>query len=216
MSQSNSLKPSAKNGSKVRRAKQGRLNVRNPTGPVAIYTEESESEVEQNENENDDNHDQDEEEDNVQENNQNGAAQILISQTDINVLRSATLNRGIVCQANFNEIMCFQAKKDAKTLKGAPLEEYLEKKAQKHVIANLVHAGSNLPVFNKHMSKSHVHLNKDQHYVAAAADCVAIINDILTLECQVIDVDIGLLTRYFNSRFADRRNRKAYEAKKKL
>ena len=65
MSQSNFSKPSAKNGSKVRRAKQGRLNVRNPTGPVAIYTEESESEVEQNENDNDDNHhDQVEEENN--------------------------------------------------------------------------------------------------------------------------------------------------------
>ena len=37
----------------------------NPTGPVAIYTEESESEVEQNENDNDDNHhDQVEEENN--------------------------------------------------------------------------------------------------------------------------------------------------------
>ena len=66
------------------------------------------------------------------------------------------------------------------------------------------------------MSKSHVHLNKDQHYVAAAADCVAVINDILTLDCQVLDVDIDLFTKYFNSRFADRRNRKIYKTNKKL
>ena len=83
--------------------------------------------MEQNEIGNDDyHHEQDEEEDSVQENNQNEVAQTLIFQTDNNVLRSATVNKGVGFQANFNEIMCFQPRKDAKKLKDAPLEDYLD------------------------------------------------------------------------------------------
>ena len=69
---------------------------------------------------NDYNYEQDLEENNVQENNQNDAAPILITHTNSYVRRSATLNKSCVYHANFNEIMCFELEKIQKLQKVPP------------------------------------------------------------------------------------------------
>ena len=101
-------------------------------------------------------------------------------------------------------------------MKRAAGAKYNDDKKAKGVIANVVHVGSQLRVFNEIMAKTHVQLQKNQAFVAAAANCVSHISDILTNVCFVKDIDAAELSAYFYVQFAVIRNRKANAAKKKL
>jgi hypothetical protein len=136
-----------------------------------------------------------------------------IDQEDENVLMTALINKAVLNGACFLTVMAKTQGKGVKNLKGSDLKRHLTWKEQKMIISKLAFKGANLKKMELFLTAVRIHLNGNANYVATASNIVASICKLLKEVCFMDNVDNGIMSEYFNSRVADIRNRRNYEAK---
>lgn len=138
----------------------------------------------------------------------------LIASTTHNTLLGVLKNKRCLAGVDFIGLMAKkQGKGGGKHLKGNELKRYLSWKSQMMVISKLTHAGSSLSQMDVFLTSEKIHLGTNGNYKEVSADIVAEICDILQKDCSMENVEHGVLSDYFNKRFADIRNRRNYERK---
>jgi len=182
--------------------KQGKMNPKDPFARITIY-ESDEGEQEAIEISSS--------EDGVSYLNTNNVTSL--DQEDENVLMTALINKAVLNGACFVTVMAKNQGKGAKNLKGNDLKRHLTWKEQKMIISKLAFKGANLKKMELFLTAVRIHLNGNANYVATASNIVASICKILKEVCFMENVDNGIMSEYFNSRVADIRNRRNYEAK---
>jgi len=184
---------------------QGKLDPKKPFGKITTYEPESSNDASEN------------------ESSQPAATSSRFhSSAPISSVGSTARNQFLSCIKNKTclngvDFIGLMAKKQGatgtKNLKGSELKRQLSWKEQMLVISKMCHTGSNFIAMKEFLESVGMILTANPIYNELAADICAEICDILTDVCFMENVDQGILTDYFNKRFADLRNRRNYEVK---
>ena len=178
--------------------KQAKLNPANPmTGIVnEILSSSSESSEE------DDNIDE------VREVTSIGSMDVSFRQ----LLLSKLKNKKLIMGCNFLEVMNYSRKQDKLNPLKLPKKTLDKLRGQKNVLSKLVLAGIKCKPLDRFLNTKSEHLGIIADYLDISAKVCSNIFDILKNDCQVVEIDVGILTDYFNERFADVRNQNNYAA----
>jgi hypothetical protein len=184
---------------------QGKLDPKKPFGKITTYEPESSDDASENES--------------IQPATTKSRSH---SSTPISSVGSTARNQFLSCIKNRTclngvDFIGLMAKKQGpsgtKNLKGNALKRALSWKEQMLVISKMCHTGANFVAMKEFLESVGMILTANPIYNELTADICAEICDILANVCFMENVDPGILTDYFNKRFADLRNRRNYEAK---
>ena len=197
MSQSDSQESNSSNTSH-RRSKQALLNSSNPlTGRVTVTVSDSDSDVDS----------QHATLVDTAVRHSNGYCLTHLSSNARTIILTATSNGILLKDSDFRQIMSYKKEtknRDRMTLAQQKMEEKMSRK--KLVISKSVLKSVRFVELKPFLDMPNVHLNSIADFVAVSSEVVGLLVDIFEKSYGLTNVDYGILSGYFNARFADVRN----------
>ena len=138
------------------------------------------------------------------------ATEFTIGTIGHNVLVKETKNKHLIYGQDNCAVNAWKQGRGGTGLRGPEKKSWLALKSMKMVISHLVKAAINLEQCEPFLTMVHVNLKGVYGYQLLSADIVAHICDILANYCHMENVDVGSNAEYFDTRFADTRNRRNY------
>ena len=204
---------------KLKKSKQGKMDILNPFSKILIYETESESENE--DHSHSDEHVSDDSDVEIIQRSAESGSNLTLNQllndsvgsTGHNILVASLKNKGCLMGADLGEILTWKQGKGSQSLTGKLLKKHKTKKTQKMSMAQICRAGVQLAPMSKYLQSKGVHLNAHQEYVEMSSDITSHICWILANIAFMENIDHAAVLEYFNRRFADLRNRGNYVPK---
>jgi hypothetical protein len=212
-------------GKKV--GKQGRLDPSlPPTQKITMYTPESPSpaaaaaatQID----EGDESDDEVEEE---QDQEEEGSSQDSVTHSNVVSIKATahsigTAGRNVILKDTKNKqdlenkcaktVFAWKQGKGHKLLFGNEKKHFFVMKKMKMTFAHMAKSGINQEQCALYLAMPSINLKSVPGYQLLSADIVAHLVDILRNECHMLNVDAGDVAEYFDTRFADTRNRRHY------